>query len=515
MPTVVDSFVVEMELDPRKFDSGRRQAEENFEKTKFAAVKTANEVEGQFKKTGETVGALNTNVLKLFAAFTGVGAAAFLKQMVSADAATGRAAKTLDMSTKDLGIWEGAAQLAGAKTGELTSGFTSLTQALETARLTGDASLGAKFRQLFQIDVIGPNGLKTAAELYLEVAEKARGMDPAKAATAMNLLGIPAGVIPLLLQGADAVEKLKAQVAALGPATDADAAAAVRLENAWTRAWKGIQGAARGIYPFLTDIGNAIAMAFSPKAIDLFAQRWKAVKAFFASSPAVYREEQDKFLKMQKEFLEWQSGAGGKAFVGEEEKPFRSQVGVPPVAAGAFTSQADKEAFIRAEAVRLKIDPAQAMRVAKSEGFTSFYGDKDALGNPTSFGAFQLHRPGVGRNTADGLGTAFTKQTGLDPSDPKNEAATITFALERAARAGWGDWHGWKGAPFAGISGGGAGLSAAGSSDNRRSSSSTTDVHIGTITVNTQATDAPGIAKDIGPAIKRDLFVQQSNNGPE
>ncbi len=50
-------------------------------------------------------------------------------------------------------------------------------------------------------------------------------------------------------------------------------------------------------------------------------------------------------------------------------------------------------------------------------------------------GAFQLH-------TGGGLGDEFKKETGLDPSDPKNERATIDWALKNVNRTGWGPYHG-------------------------------------------------------------------------
>ena len=70
------------------------------------------------------------------------------------------------------------------------------------------------------------------------------------------------------------------------------------------------------------------------------------------------------------------------------------------------------------------------MRVAQSEGLGSFYGDRGKSG-----GAFQLY-------TGGGLGNEFQKETGLNPLDPKNEKATIDYALKHAASGGWGPWHG-------------------------------------------------------------------------
>jgi hypothetical protein len=87
--------------------------------------------------------------------------------------------------------------------------------------------------------------------------------------------------------------------------------------------------------------------------------------------------------------------------------------------------------FIRQTAARYGINPDTAVRVAASEGLANPIGDQN-----TSFGAFQLH-------TAPGaMGADFQRDTGLDPSNPANEKATIDYALRRASQGGWGPFHG-------------------------------------------------------------------------
>jgi len=86
--------------------------------------------------------------------------------------------------------------------------------------------------------------------------------------------------------------------------------------------------------------------------------------------------------------------------------------------------------LIRQKAAEYGIDPDVAVKVAMSEGLGDFYGD-----NGKSGGAFQLY-------TGGGLGNEFQRDTGLSPLDPKNEDATIDYALKRAAQGGWGPWYG-------------------------------------------------------------------------
>ena len=51
-------------------------------------------------------------------------------------------------------------------------------------------------------------------------------------------------------------------------------------------------------------------------------------------------------------------------------------------------------------------------------------------------------------------------------------------------------------------------------SSNTTTNSSTAETHVGSVTVNTQATDAYGIAKDLKGAMERFNTVGNTNNGP-
>jgi hypothetical protein len=105
------------------------------------------------------------------------------------------------------------------------------------------------------------------------------------------------------------------------------------------------------------------------------------------------------------------------------------------------------EQFIRSEAIKRGIDPDQAMRVARSEGFRPDTWQSNVVGpsgREQSYGPFQLFMGG-------GLGNAFMKAYGEDPRNPSSAQDQVRFALDYAKRAGWSPWHGWKGDPWAGI----------------------------------------------------------------
>jgi hypothetical protein len=86
--------------------------------------------------------------------------------------------------------------------------------------------------------------------------------------------------------------------------------------------------------------------------------------------------------------------------------------------------------YIRETAAKYGVDPDVAVKVAGSEGLKTFSGDGGKSG-----GAFQLY-------TGGGMGNDFQKETGLDPLDPKNEKATIDYALKNVPKTGWTPFHG-------------------------------------------------------------------------
>ena len=105
----------------------------------------------------------------------------------------------------------------------------------------------------------------------------------------------------------------------------------------------------------------------------------------------------------------------------------------------------DMTSYIRRAATARGIDPEVALRVARSEGLARNTWQSNAnngSGREPSYGPFQLLVGGGNTGYPTGMGNDFQRSTGLDPSDPANAYATVDFALDGAARNGWGAWYG-------------------------------------------------------------------------
>jgi hypothetical protein len=486
MPTVIDSLVLVLGMDASKFSKEQKAALDNLRRTEEEARRLGNSVEAQGKKLNAFFGGLKREAVALTAAFFGGrGVKEFFTYITNVDAATGRLAKTLGISTQDLSAWQGVATQTGGTAESMAGSMQGLSGAIQHFLLTGEGGflplLNTLNISLFDHD----KKLKTTSQLYFELARAVQGMDPARArALLAPLPGMNEETINMLLLGEKALRNLYDAQVRLGLISRQDDDAATELQGAWYRASQAA-----------TSLGRAIVSFLSPALVQVL----KAFEALFVGLRTMKAETKPDSLmgRLFNRFVA-NPNAGGAA-----PKPSSSQ------------SPAGTEAYIRKAATARGIDPDVAVAVARSEGLGAYTGDQGS-----SFGPFQLHYGGVvrGGNAVPGLGDEFTKKTGLDARDPSTVQAQIDFALDEAKRSGWGAWHGWRGLPRAGLPGAppsAASIAQAGGPGRGDTNTTTSTTNVGTVIVNTQATDADGVARDIGPALRRASLAGQANAGQE
>ncbi len=106
MPTLIDSLAIELNLDPRQFAEGLREASTGFKKAKEEAVGSASEIERQGKRASAFFSELRNQLVGLYAFFvTSRGLKEFVEDVTAADASTGRLARSLGITERALGSW--------------------------------------------------------------------------------------------------------------------------------------------------------------------------------------------------------------------------------------------------------------------------------------------------------------------------------------------------------------------------------------------------------------------------
>jgi hypothetical protein len=500
--TVIDSLVLQFGLDTTKFVAGSRELALEMKNMREQAKVSGDEIEAQGKAIGEAFSIIKREAVGVLAAFFGgKGMVEFFNHITQVDAATGRLAKTINMSTRELSAWQGVSVQTGGTADSMAQTLQGLTGEINKFLITGQGAFIPVFNQL-GISLFDSNRqLKTAGQLILELSEHANKMDPARFAALMSMIpGMNSQTINTMLQGDSALRKLMDDQVKLGLITEQDAQAAIKLEQSWARAEQAATSLGRRLVTFLQPALTTILDALT-KDITHGWLNTGGAQQFGATSARTWWET-------LKEGLGWRASTDNAPGISGSDK-LRAAFGSSPVTHGP-ASVSEREAYIRKAAAARGMDPEVAVKVARSEGLGGAYvGDRGS-----SFGDFQLHYGGVagGGMAVSGLGDAFTKKTGLDARDPGTWQQQVDFALDQAKAGGWGPWHGWKGSPSAGIGGPASAMAGrgAGAAGGGAITNSTT---IGSVNVYTSASDGEGIARDIKPAIERQSYAAQANSG--
>ena len=531
MAHVIDTLVVELGLDPKKFTDAQKRSLDDFKRGQEEFRKRGREIEDQGRKLDDAFASLKRGALSLGAAFLGItGAKQFLDYLTTADAAAGRAAKTLNMGVRELSAWQGAAKATGGSAEGITGALQGLSGAMNQFILTGNGPFLGIMNHLGLSLFDNNKKLKTAGQMMLEISDavyKINASDPARAAATLSMIpGMNQDSINLMIQGRNVLQQLLDEQMRAGGATEKSAEAAAEYQRQLANLQRSAEDTGRTILqsliPSLISFMDTVKTMFTNPIWDSKKGFWENLfgKAEDWKNPIVPGGFADRLFKLGKAdykgfggMMDYLAGAG---YDPAKENATKKLAGGLTRQAGTF---AEQEAYIREAAAKRGIDPNIAIQVARSEGINGYVVGNNQQSSVVkngrreeSYGPFQLYMGG-------GLGNKMLSQTGLDPRDPTTWKQQIDFALDHAGKAGWGSWYGWKGSPRAGI-----GLPPSGprmsaiSNDNRRGGDQTTSndasVTIGTLNVNApNAKDAGGIAAELPDAIKRQNWAASANYG--
>jgi hypothetical protein len=451
----IDELVVELKLDSKNFTQGQKDAIESFRKTDEEFQKRLSGIETKNKNVAYSFGDVTHAAEGLLGALAGAGMVAFARETMNSVAATGRMATNIGVATGELSAFGRMIERNGGDAQAATGFLKSLTDQVERFKLLGEASQDL---QLFA-GTIGAGLNSSPIEMYMKFVEWASKHrdDPKQINIIGQLGGLDQGSINQALKGQTQVLK-EYQEALKGAVSPEQYGAMVRMQNAWVTLSQEIETTGRDIVtsyaPAVTEAMDATSqwVEHNQRLADNLGKVLTAIAALSALKPALWIL---RLLGLTNPYVAAAAASAGaaagitgylmpadKAKSWDEAYPTLGKIdsffgfgGGGGGSGGGFSSQAEKEAFIRASAIKAGINPDVAMAVARSEGFNSFSGD-----NGTSFGAFQLHVTPGGRGHA--VGDQFQSLTGLDPSNPANEHESIMFAMEWAKRHGWGDFHG-------------------------------------------------------------------------
>jgi hypothetical protein len=236
MATIIDSFVVELGLDPSKLSEGATKSISELRKLENESKKHTGGVQKHFNELSETLTSVQGKLLGLAAIFLGgMGLTQFAEHITQITTQLGRMGQQAGVSARDLAAWGAAGATLGANPANVQSAVAGFSSALYNNKITVNSQLIASLAAMGIHLSYGPDGKFDTNGMLLQMSRYATapGRNPADAAALLGRVpGMNSDMISLLLQGPDKLKAKLGEMAKLGP-TDAQVKAANELTNAW------------------------------------------------------------------------------------------------------------------------------------------------------------------------------------------------------------------------------------------------------------------------------------------
>ncbi|MDM3131315.1 hypothetical protein [Citrobacter sp. CK205] len=138
MPTIIDSLVVTLGLDPSGFRKGQTEVKKGLDETRKNADQTAKDMEAAGKRASSFFGSIRTELLALVGVtLSAQGIKTFITNMTSDLMRLGIESRALDISAKSLDGWERAAAAAGSTAERMAGTLGNFQKTLTNIRTGG------------------------------------------------------------------------------------------------------------------------------------------------------------------------------------------------------------------------------------------------------------------------------------------------------------------------------------------------------------------------------------------
>lgn len=498
MANVVDSLIVTLGIDTSKFTKGQKEASAALKKTNDESTRTAKEMEFRGKQAGQFFAGIKTQVLGLAAAFlTTRGATSFVEKITSSDAAVGRLSKNLDMSTESLSAWEGAAKKLGSSGEDIDGAFRNINKIVQDVKLFGNSDALIPLARA-GVDIAKFLDKTTTAEERMRMlADAMSKLSAANAQTFGRQAGFSEDTVNVMMQGTAALDKMVTAQKALNVVTQKDADAAIARQKAWSELTDRMQSHGRVI---LTEINPALmTMATWTDHIiegwgkilngDLANRLFGNHSGASVSGKITHPKTIHIPGRLPGELTGFPNSPRGIRNNNPGNLNYAGQSGahLESGANARFAAFNSMEQGISALATQLQLYASRGIDTVR--GIISKYAPKGE-NNTEAYIKTIMKKLGVGDNQRLNLNDQNVLRELISGiSTVENGAGKISIAQINA------------------------GLALNSSRRHGGGNSSTTEVKIAEINVQTQATDANGIAKTIGPAVENYAFASQANSG--
>lgn len=537
MATVIDSLIVSLGLDNKDFQQGMKDTEKGLSDTRKKTDRVGKQIAASGKDAAEFFGQMQRSAIKFFAVLTaGKGLINFTRDVVSTGANLSRLSKNLNISADTMHRWGKASELNGGSMEGFLGTLQNLGSQVTEIFMKGDSAITPYLRQLGVSVTDAAGKAKPLTDILADIADSTEKAFPDRNQrySYLKQMGFDEGTINLIAKGG---KELRSTLAAQQGFSQKDADAAYEAEQTWIKAQQRLEKLTRDLVIKVLPSLERLAESFVKMAEVIIPPMSKAVEIF-----AELDEKTDGWSTSLILALATLRLLGGSAVIGGIASLSATMAGL---AAGAASLAAPLGFLLYSGGLNKGED--EALRKLQGENYMGpttankkggsvaerhnnpgnlvFAGQRGATKGETAaghtFAKFQSTEEGVaalyrqlqlyqkrgidtlteimgvyapeGANNTGAYINALSKTTGLDPNrqlnfgDPATAAAMIRgISQHESGKSYLNDQQILSGINMA--QGGGGGSSS---------------VSIGQITINTQATDARGVASGLKGEIVR------------
>ena len=209
MPTIIDSLIVQLGMDSKKFKSEQERVNRGLKDTGNEASKTGDKLNKAgkdgakgFKESADGLSKLMT----LMAA--GYVIKKFVTDIATSNSEIYRFSRNLQQNAKDISAWGNAVEITGGDAKQFRGTLTMLSKAQTELQMTGQSGLIPYFSR-FNVAMMDVNGnARKGTDILMDLADRMQGMDRTTAFNTLQAMGIDEGTANAMLEGRKSLQAL-------------------------------------------------------------------------------------------------------------------------------------------------------------------------------------------------------------------------------------------------------------------------------------------------------------------
>lgn len=259
MATVIEKLMITLGMDTSGVKKGTADAQTAVKRTDVEVQKTTRTVKDFGRAGSDAFVSINKSAAAFLTTLGGtVAIKNFIRDTTESTASLGRFSQNIGSSVSTVSAWGQAAEVAGGSASGLQGTLAMLSRAQTEVALTGNSGALPYFAAL-GISLSNINGkARPTTDILLDLSKAFQGMDRTMAFNFGQMLGIDEGTMNLLLRGPQAVKQMVEERRRSTAVTEAEAQKAQALNEQWTKVKQQFQ-----------DIGRELTIALSPALMDL------------------------------------------------------------------------------------------------------------------------------------------------------------------------------------------------------------------------------------------------------